>query len=281
MIEMIEIFTYTFFQHALLAGLCASILCGVVGTIVVAKQMSAISGGIAHASFGGIGLGYFFGIDPFLTATAFSLGLAGVAAMLLRTIQERMDTLIAAFWAGGMALGILFISRAPGYAPDLFGYLFGNILMVSGEQVLAMALLTSVTVIIVALCYQELTSVIVDEEFSDVMGIPVSAYICLFLVLIALTVVMLISVVGIILVIALLTLPAAGVRWHSKSLAGMMIAASCVGIGCTFLGIMLSFLFDVPTGAMIILICIAWYALSRAFHYLRGYSKKGSDFANT
>jgi len=281
MIEIGEILTYTFFQYALLAGFCASILCGVVGTIVVAKQMSAVSGGIAHASFGGIGLGYFLGVDPFLTATVFSLGLAGIAAMLLRMIQERMDTLIAAFWAGGMALGIICISRTPGYAPDLFGYLFGNILMVSGEQVLAMTLLTISTVIIVALCYQELTSVIVDEEFSEVMGISVSMYICLFLLLIALTVVMLISVVGIILVIALLTLPAAGVRWHCKSLRGMMIAASCVGIGCTFLGIMFSFLFDLPSGAIIILICIAWYALSRACLHLRGYSKKGSGFANT
>jgi len=280
MIE-IEIFKYTFFQHALLAGLCASILCGVVGTIVVAKQMSAISGGIAHASFGGIGLGYFLGIDPFITATAFSLGLAGIAAILLRTIKERMDTLIAAFWAGGMALGIVFISRTSGYVPDLFSYLFGNILMVSREQVLAMALLTLITVIITALCYQELVSVIVDEEFSEVMGIPVSVYICLFLVLIALTVVMLISVVGIILVIALLTLPPAGVQWHCKSLRSMMISASCVGIGCTFLGIMCSFFFDLPTGAMIILICIAWYALSRVFCYLRGDLKKGNGFANT
>jgi zinc transport system permease protein len=281
MFEMVEIFKYTFFQHALLAGLCASILCGVVGTIVVAKQMSAISGGIAHASFGGIGLGYFLGIDPFVTATTFSLVLAGIAAILLRTLRERMDTLIAAFWAGGMALGILFISRSPGYTPDLFGYLFGNILMVSGEQVLAMVLLTFTTVIIVTLCYQELTSVIVDEEFSEVMGVPVSVYICLFLVLIALTGVMLISVVGIILVIALLTLPAAGVRWYCKSLHGMMISASCVGIGCTFFGIMCSFFFDVPTGAMIILICIVWYALSRILCYLRGYSKKGSGLANT
>ena len=280
MIELLEIFKYTFFQHALLVGLSASILCGIVGTIVVAKQMSAISGGIAHASFGGIGLGYFLGIDPFMTATIFSLGLAGIAALLLRMVRERMDTLIAAFWAGGMALGILFISRTPGYAPDLLGYLFGNILMVSGEQVLAMALLTAITVIIVALCYQELSSVIIDEEFSEVMGIQVSAYIFLFLVLIALTVVMLISVVGIILVIALLTLPAAGVRWHCKSLAGMMISASFVGICCTFLGIISSFYFDLPSGAMIILICIAWYAFSRLFFYLRGHFKKGSGPAN-
>ena len=274
MIELFHILEYTFVQHALIAGICASILCGVVGTIVIAKEMSSISGGIAHASFGGIGLGYFLGIDPFLTATAFSLGLAGITAVLLRFVKERIDTLIAALWAGGMACGILFIALTPGYAPDLFGYLFGNILMVSSDQVLAMVLLTGSSVILVALCYHELTAVIVDEEFSEIMGISAFVYTCFFLVLIALTVIMLISVVGIILVIALLTLPVAAVRPFCRSLYGMMIAGSFVGILCTCIGIICSFFFDIPSGATIILICLAWYTVSHFMYYCQRHMRK-------
>ena len=273
MIELFHILQYTFFQHALVAGVCASILCGVVGTIVVAKQMSSISGGIAHASFGGIGLGYFLGIDPFLTATAFSLCLAGITAFLLRIAKERIDTLIAALWAGGMAIVILFIAFTPGYAPDLLGYLFGNILMVSENQVLMMGLFTGLSVILVVACYHELAAVIVDEEFSEIMGISASLYTCFFLVLIAFTVIMLINIVGIILVIALLTLPVAAVRPFCRSLHGMMVFGSCIGIICTCIGIICSFFFDIPSGATIILICIVFYAISHSIYYFQRHKK--------
>jgi zinc transport system permease protein len=279
---MFDILGYTFFQNALLAGICASILCGIVGTIIVIKQISSISGGIAHASFGGIGLGYYLGTDPLLTAACFSLVLTGIIAGLLRIAKERIDTLIAAIWAGGMALGILFIAATPGYTPDLFSYLFGNILMVSREQIMLMALLTAGIAATVALCYQELVSVLIDDEFSEVLGISVSLYVCLFLVLISLTVVMLITIVGIILVITLLTLPAAAVQWHCKNLYSMMIAASCVGLLCTFLGILCSYLFDIPSGATIILICIGWYGASHSIYHLRqrnkGKIKKSAEF---
>jgi zinc transport system permease protein len=256
---MLEILGYEFFRNALLAGLLASIACGIIGSYVVVKRMVALSGGISHAAFGGIGLGYFLGFDPILGAVGFALAVSTGIGILREKAVQNLDTLIGAVWAAGMALGILFISLTPGYAPDLFSYLFGNILLVPQGDLLLMAVLAVVIIGAVIIVYSPLLAVTFDEEYARVMNLPVTALMLLLLGLTALTVVMLIRVVGIILVIALLTLPAAIAREYAGEMRRMMVLAVAGGMIFTFLGIWLSYLFDIPSGATIILVSVVAY----------------------
>ncbi|GLI46958.1 metal ABC transporter permease [Methanoculleus bourgensis] len=266
---MLEVLGFEFFRNALIAGVLASVTCGIIGTYVVVRRMVAISGGISHAAFGGIGLGYYLGIDPLAGATGFTVATAlGMGALQLRAKQQ-MDTLIGAVWAAGMALGILFVYLTPGFAPDLFSYLFGNILLVPRGDILLMAVLTVVIVAVVALLYQELQAVTFDPDYARVMNLPVERLSLLLLVLIALTVVMLIRVVGIILVIALLTLPAAISRLYTTRIWSMMLGAVVLGVIFTGMGIWLSYLANVPSGATIILVSTLAYAGALGVERLR------------
>ncbi|NQS78480.1 MAG: iron chelate uptake ABC transporter family permease subunit [Methanoculleus bourgensis] len=266
---MLEVLGFEFFRNALIAGVLASVTCGIIGTYVVVRRMVAISGGMSHAAFGGIGLGYYLGIDPLAGATGFTVATAlGMGALQLRAKQQ-MDTLIGAVWAAGMALGILFVYLTPGFAPDLFSYLFGNILLVPRGDILLMAVLTVVIVAVVALLYQELQAVTFDPDYAKVMNLPVERLSLLLLVLIALTVVMLIRVVGIILVIALLTLPAAISRLYTTRIWSMMLGAVVLGVVFTGMGIWLSYLANVPSGATIILVSTLAYAGALGVERLR------------
>lgn len=258
---MISIMAFEFFRNALLAGLLASITCGIIGTYVVVKKMVALSGGVSHAAFGGIGLGYYAGIDPIIGAIGFSLASALGMGMISLRAKQHLDTLIGAIWAIGMAIGILFISLTPGYAPDLFSFLFGNILLVPFGDLVIMAVLAVLIVVVVIACYQIFLAVTFDEEYARVLDIPVEIVTLLLLSLVALTVVMLIRIVGIILVIALLTLPAAISREYCSRLVNMMVLSVLIGIFVTTGGIFLSYFLDVPSGATIILIAAGLYGL--------------------
>ena len=251
---MFEVLQYEFMQNALLAGLLASIACGIIGVYVVVKRVVFISGGIAHSSFGGIGLGYYLGIHPVLGAMFFAM--AGALSMGLVTRRTRLpeDTAIGILWAMGMALGIIFIGLAPGYAPDLFSYLFGNILTVPTFDLTLMIILDGIIILLVSLLYKEFLLISFDEEFSKVSGVPTERLYLLLLGLIALTVVVLIRVVGIILVIALLTIPAAMARQFTYKIKTMMLLAILFGAIFTFSGLWLSYLLDLASGATIILV---------------------------
>ncbi|GAG65606.1 unnamed protein product, partial [marine sediment metagenome] len=204
---MLEVLQYEFMRNALLAGLLAAIACGIIGTYVIVKRMVFISGGIAHASFGGIGLGYLLGINPVLGALFFATASALGMGLVTRRTKLPEDTAIGILWAMGMALGVIFIGLAPGYAPDLFSYLFGNILTVPLSDLVMMLILDVIIISVVFLLYKEFLALSFDEEFSTVVGMPTERLYLILLGLIALTVVVLIRVVGIILVIALLTIP--------------------------------------------------------------------------
>lgn len=256
------ILEYEFFRNALLAGFLSSIACGIVGSFVVVKRMVSVAGGISHAAFGGVGLGYLLGLDPLVGAFGFTAAVAAGIGVLKEKAAQNLDTLIGAVWAAGMAIGIICIGLAPGFAPDLFSYLFGNILLVPGQDLLFMGFLTLVIVSVVFLFYRELQAVTFDEEYARVMNLPVTWLSLLFLILIAITVVMLIRVVGIILVIALLTLPAASVREHVSSLRSLILFSVAAGMVFSFAGLWLSYLLDVPSGATIILVGAAGYILS-------------------
>lgn len=267
---MLEALALPFFRRALLAGLLASVACGIVGSYVVAKRISSISGGLAHAAFGGVGVGYFLGIPAMLGATIFAL-LSGIGiGVAYHRFRSGLDTTIAMFWAVGMAVGILFVSLTPGYAPDLLSFLFGSILFVSPEYVRWVLLLDGLILAAVLLAYKELEAVTFDEEFAEIMGVPVEILLQLLLALVSLTVVVLIRVVGVILVIALLTIPAATARHWSGSLSRMMVLATGIGAACTVTGLWASywisqaFATGVPTGPLIILAGALVYAGSLA-----------------
>ena len=269
MMTMFEVLGFEFFRNALVAGALASVACGIMGTYVVVRRMVSVSGGISHAAFGGIGLGYFLGIDPLIGAAGFTVATAlGMGALQLRAKQQ-MDTLIGAVWAAGMAIGILFVYLTPGFAPDLFSYLFGNILLVPRGDILLMTVLVVIIVAVVAFLYRELQAVTFDPDYATVMNLPVERLSLLLLVLIALTVVMLIRVVGIILVIALLTLPAAISRLYTTRIWSMMLGAVALGIIFTVAGIWLSYLANVPSGATIILVSTLVYAGALGVERLR------------
>ncbi len=263
-----EALSYPFFQRALIAGLLAAVACGIVGTFVVVRGIASISGGLAHAAFGCVGLGYLMGFDPILGALGFGLASAFGVEVAERRLKQGIDTLIAMVWAIGMAMGIVFIALAPGSEPDLMGYLFGNILFVPARFLFFIAGLDLVIVGVVILLFRRLEAVSFDEEFAWVIGMPVEALSLLLLALVATTVVILIRVVGVILVLALLTMPAAIARHWTDSLAPMMVLATIVGAVCITVGLFFSwmlssvFSLDVPTGPAIILLAAFVYATS-------------------
>lgn len=259
---MIEALQYTFFTNALMAGFLASIACGIIGSYVVVKRISALTGGISHSAFGGIGLGYYLGVNPIFGAIVFSLLSALSIGWVTKKFKQREDTLIAGMWSFGMAVGVLFIYLTPGYSADLFSWLFGNILLINQQDLLLMGLMNITIMACVWASYDNLLAISFDEEYAETIGLPVKKLYLLLLCLIALTIVVLIRVVGIILLIALMTLPAATAGLYTKNLKKMMFTATMIGFATTTSGIWLSYILDLPAGATIILVTTLIYFLS-------------------
>jgi zinc transport system permease protein len=261
---LIEALQFSFMRNALMAGVLVSIACGVIGTFVVIKRIVFVSGGIAHAAYGGIGLGYYLDINPVLGAIVFSLAAAlGMGAVQRRT-RQREDTLIGVMWAIGMAIGIIFVDLTQSYKVDLMSYLFGSILAVPRSDLLIMLVLDLVIIALVVLFYKELLAVSFDETFATVENVPVDAIYLILLCMIALTVVMMMRVVGLIMVIALLTMPAAISSQFVRDIKGMMVLASLLGVTFTVTGLWLSYFLNLTSGATIILVSGAAYLVSLA-----------------
>ena len=258
---MIEALQYEFMRNALYAALLVSVACGVVGTLVVVKRIVFISGGITHAAFGGLGLGYLLGVNPILTALPFSLLAAIGISLVPKRVQISEDTTIGIFWAVGMAAGILFVGLAPGYAPDLFSYLFGSILTVPAIDLLIMAFLDVLIIVIVTLFLRQFQAVSFDEEYSQISGLPTRFLNALILSLVALSVIVLIRVVGIILIMALLTIPTAIARRFSNRLPTIMVISSIVAAFFSLIGLWLSYVFNLPSGATIVLTLAAAFGV--------------------
>lgn len=256
------LFTQSFLQQSFLMGILASIACGVIGSFVVVKRLVFLSGGISHSILGGMGIALFMGAHPLWGAIISAIVVAVAIGLIRLRANQREDTLIGAMWAVGMALGIVLISRTPGYNVDLMSYLFGNILMITETHVWIVVGLDLIILSCVWFFYKPLLAICFDEEFARIRSIPVEFMYILLLCLIALTIVVLIQVVGIILVIALLTLPAAIASDYVNSLARMMIVASLLGVGFTTGGMAISYSPDLPTGATIILVAGFAYFLS-------------------
>ena len=256
---------YTFLQSALIAGLLASIGCGVVGTYVVVKRIAFIAGGVAHSVLGGMGAALYYGFDPLSGALAAAIFSALLIGSVRLHWQAQEDTLISALWAIGMAIGILFISKTPGYQSDLMSFLFGDILLVPQQSLWFMAILDVLLLLVVAAYHRQFQAVVFDEEYAKLRGVPVTFFYLLLLVLIAITVVLLIQVVGLILVLALLTLPAAIAGHYVNSLGKMMVIATAVGAMVSSGGLALAYQPDLPPGPTIILLAGSSYLLSAFF----------------
>jgi len=265
---------YQFMQNALVAGLLAAVACGIIGTYVVVKRMVFISGGISHASFGGIGLGYYLSqfiswVTPVYGALVFTLFSALGMGVFVKRTRLSEDTSIGILWAVGMAVGIIFIGLTPGYTPDLFSYLFGSILTVSKADLIMMGILDVIITLTVLLLYKEYLAISFDQEFGMALGLPTERLYLSLLCLIALTVVLLIRVVGIILIIALLTIPAASARQFTHSLKNMMLLSIAFGIVAVLVGLWLSYELDLASGATIILTSGALFLCSFGISRLR------------
>ena len=265
---MIEALQFGFMRNALMAGMLVSIACGIIGTFVVIKRIVFISGGIAHAAYGGIGLGYFFKFSPVLGAIIFSVTAALGMGAVQRKTHQRADTIIGAMWAIGMAVGIIFVDKTAGYKADLMSYLFGSILAVPAIDLLIMLVLDLIVIALMVLFYKELLAISFDETFATVENVPVDTMYMMLLCMIAFTVVMMMRVVGLIMVIALLTMPAAISGQFVKDMKKMMVLASILGVIFTTTGLWLSYFLNLTSGATIIMVSGAVYLLSLAVNPL-------------
>ncbi|NLI81138.1 MAG: metal ABC transporter permease [Deltaproteobacteria bacterium] len=256
---MIEALQLDFMRNALAAGILVSIVCGVIGTLVVVNRIVFLAGGIAHAAYGGIGLAVFMGW-PFLAGTAgFSLLAAGIMAAVTLRAKHRADAMVGVIWAVGMATGVILLDLTPGYHVDLMSYLFGSILAVPAEDLWQMAAMGSAVIWVVFWYYHDFLAMSYDDEFARLRNVPVTFLYCLLLGMIALAVVMIMRVVGLILVIALLTIPPFIAEKFSRSLCTMMVISAFLSCIFSVAGLWLSYWLNLTSGATIIMVAAAGF----------------------
>ena len=263
---MSSLFLSPLFLQAILIGALCSVICGIVGSFVVIKRMSFISGSIAHTAFGGLGLSYWLGFNPLLGALGFGLSAALIMGSVRLWFRQQEDALIGALWAIGMSVGVVCISLGSGYAGDLFGYLFGSLLLTTHVDLLLMGVLIGFILLVMGVFYRYFQAISFDEVYSTVLNLPVKRLYLLFLALITVTVIVLMKVVGMLLVIALLTLPSAAARNLTTRLSQLMIVSIGFGFLSTFLGTALAFWVNLPPGPLIIFTAAGIYLTS--FYFL-------------
>ena len=261
--NLIELLQYTFFQHALLGSLFASIACGIIGTYIVTRRLVFISGGITHASFGGIGIGLYTGISPILSAALFSVLSAFGVEWLSKRKDMREDSAIAVFWTFGMAIGIIFSFLSPGFAPDLSAFLFGNILTITRTDIVVLAVLSLLLIAFFAIFLSPIIYIAFDREFARSQRIPVVLFEYILMMFIALTIVACLRMIGIVLAMSLLTIPQLTANLFTVSFKRIILLSILFAyIGCVG-GLLLSYQLQIPSGAAIIFFSILTYALCK------------------
>ncbi len=271
-----DLIKYQFLQNAFIAGLLASVLAGIIGFIIVEKKMIMMSGGIAHASYGGVGLGYLIGIEPLYGALGFSLLSAVSVGLIKRKGGTDSDIIIGLFWSLGMALGVIFISLMPGYPPNLNSYLFGNILAVTRADLMMMLIVAVVVSLVFFALFNNWKAYLFDDEFSGIRGSGVVLLEYLLLIMTALTVVVLIRIVGIVLALAILIAPAATSKLLFKKMSKRVMMSVIFGVIFIFSGIWLSYTLNTAAGAMIILVAVICYMATYILTSIKLRKKQGN-----
>ncbi len=266
---MIELLNYTFFQNALAGAILVSILCGIVGTYIVVRRLVFISGGITHASFGGLGLGFYLGWNPIATATLFAVLSSFGVEWLSRREAVREDSAIAVFWSLGMALGVLFIFLTPGYMPGMTEFLFGNILTITRTDLLVYSILTVASALFFLFFYRSILYIAFDSQFAKTKKLPVAFIEYAMMFFIATTIVFSIRLIGIVLLMSMLTVPQMTANLFTKSFKKMIFLSVGIGIVCAIAGLFLSYVLNVPSGALIIIVSIIIYLICKIYFKFR------------
>ena len=275
---MLEALSLDFVQRALLAGLLVSVAAGIIGALVNVNRMVFAVGGIAHAAYGGVGLGYFFGFSPVIGAVGFGMGAGAAVALVQIRLHERRETVIGALWAMGMSTGILLTDLTPGYKADLMSYLFGSLMTVSRDDLLFMIGVDTVTVFFTVLFYQRIAAVSFDPVFARVRNIPVGLIVALLYLFCAAAVTAMMRLTGLVLVMALLTLPAATAGLFARRLPALMLLSGGLSFVFVSSGLLLSYAFNLTAGASAVLAAALFYLLARVvvFWKSRPQSEAGS-----
>ena len=266
---MLEMLSLEFMRNAFIAALLVAVACGIMGSFVVVNRIAGTAGGVAHASFGGIGLACFCGFSPMLGALGVELVCAFVMGYLTWKDRERADTLVNVIWAFGMAAGVILTDLTPGYSGDLMSFLFGSILTVPVELLWGMGALALVVLSVTVFFFREFLSISHDPEFARVRGVPVLRFYMLLMALVACTVVLAVQTVGLILVIALLTIPAYVAESHSGNLKRMMLLSCILSAALSVGGLVVAYFLNFTVGPVIILFGVLLFALNWIFLKIR------------
>ena len=277
MSEFIALFEYRFFQNALIASVLISILAAMIGTYIVSRKIVFISGGITHASFGGIGIAYFMGINPFLGAAIFAILTGTSIEWISNKAKVREDSAIAILWSLGMALGIIFVFLTPGYTPNLMSFLFGSILSVGQSDIIIMVALTTITALFFILYYRPIIYSAFDPEFSKINGLPVAFFRYAMSVLIALAIVISIRAMGIILVLSIFTIPQSTAMLFTHNFKKIIPLSVLWGLTGSLSGLFAAYAINIPSGAAIIFMLTIQYAVIKGVILLKMAIKTGKD----
>lgn len=273
---MFEALDYGFMQNALAAALLASVACGVIGSLVVVNRLVFLAGGVAHTAYGGVGLAFYFGLPVLPSAIGFTLCASGLMGWATLRRNERADTLVGVLWAAGMAFGVLLLDLSPGYNVDLMSYLFGSILTVPTSEIQAMLVLDLLILSAIYMFYKDLLAMSYDREFASTCGVRVRLLHFLLLGMVAVSVVMVIQVVGLILVIALLSIPPYMAERQCKTLGLMMLVATLYSAAFCLAGLWLSYAFDLTSGASIIAVATLAFFASQTLAGIRERARRAA-----
>ncbi len=261
--NILELLDYAFFRNALMGSLFASIACGIIGTYVVSRRLVFISGGITHASFGGLGIGFYFGLNPIYSAMVFSILSAFGIQWLSDKQGVREDSAIAVFWSLGMAIGIVLTFLTPGYTPNLSEYLFGNILTVTSADIISLVILSTLLLLFFAANYHSIVSVSFDSQFAKTRRIHTHFIEYTMMLFIAITIVLSIRLVGIVLLMSLITVPQMTANLFTVNYSKMMLLSVIIGFIGSVIGLLLSYYLNVPSGAFIIFVLIVIFFIAK------------------
>ena len=267
---MLEFLEYSFFRNALVAVALIAVCAAMIGTYIITRRLVAISGGVTHACFGGLGLGYYLGINPVVMAGVFAIGSSIGVEWMSSRFRLREDSVIAVVWAIGMAIGVVFVFLTPGYVPELNSFLFGNILTVTPSDLIAFAIYTVILALFFYCYYDKIVICAFDRDFASVNGLPVKFINYSMTVLTAVCIVLTIRLVGVMLLMSMLSLPMMTAEVFMKRFKGMMLLSIAVSLVCSLAGLFIGTLVDVPSSAIIVMIMAAVFIVARLSRSLLG-----------